>query len=139
MRYLIYVLFLPVAGWLVCVTAAQATHPYGIVNDTLGYQMQLIRDRDGNCFLKGRFLNRLHRDRGRIQIRVYAMTVTGRVLWKQQITMDELRADDAFPFDIRIRNCTRQDPHKWEFRIKESSPLQSRVMRGLLQPQPCGD
>ena len=99
---------------------ASAFSSRGIINARYSYEhLELERDDDGGCYLKGEIINRTHTRKENIRITFYAMSLLGQVLWRLSIKVAVLDKFGSFPFEKKIKQCHKKTPYKLEFKVAD--------------------
>lgn len=99
---------------------ASAFSSRGIINARYSYEdLELERDDNGGCYLKGSIINRTHKRKENVRITFYAMSLHGQVLWRLRIKVAVLDKFGSFPFEKKIKQCHRKTPYKMEFKVAD--------------------
>ncbi len=102
---------------------SEKTFPRGEINENYLYEnLKLERVKKGKkqtCHLKGTIINKTGERREDVKITFYARTLYDKTLWKQAIKIDVIDGYGKADFEKRLKRCRKEDPYKWEFKVKE--------------------
>jgi hypothetical protein len=116
-RMLTFILFVSL---ITCVSAAQAFFPRGRINEAYSYDnLTLERTESGRCYLRGTIVNETDIRKEDVKITFYAMTIQDKTLWRLILKIDMIDKYGSYDFRKKVKRCKKEDPYKWEFKIKE--------------------
>ena len=96
---------------------------WGEINENYSYKdlkfERVKKGRKTKCYLKGSIINRTDERKEDVKITFYALTLHDKALWKTTIKVDVIDRYENFDFEKKLKRCRKEDPYKWEFKVKE--------------------